>query len=153
MKASTFFLGLTTGLVAGAATTLFSTPQSGKELRTSMKTTSSDWKEKLADVKEKIDKLKESVSELTTEAKEQLPETMDELKKSLEKWQQETAPAKEHLQLEILAIQNSMEALEKAISKDKKDSDKEDTEKKSYIEYEDTDQDADQDSTKDSDKK
>nr|WP_316046158.1 YtxH domain-containing protein [Planococcus glaciei] len=53
MKASTFFIGLATGLAAGAAATLFSTPQSGKELRSSVKTASTDWKEKLSDVKRK----------------------------------------------------------------------------------------------------
>jgi gas vesicle protein len=129
MRASTFFMGLTTGLAAGAVAVLFSTPQSGKELRTSVKTASTDWKEKLNDVKEKANDLKESINTLTLEAKEQLPETVDGLKKSLEKWQEETAPAQEHLQLEILAIQNSMEALEKAISKNrKKDKNKQDEE-------------------------
>lgn len=121
MKASTFFLGLATGLAAGAAATLFSTPQSGKELRTSVKTTSSDWKEKLADVKEKVNGLKESIATLSAEAKTQFPATADGLKASMENWQEGTAPAKEHLQLEILAIQNSIEELQNAISKDKKD--------------------------------
>lgn len=121
MKASTFFLGLATGLAAGAAATLFSAPQSGKELRTSVKTTSSDWKEKLADVKEKINGLKDSVAALSAEAKSQFPAVADGLKASLENWQEGTAPAKEHLQLEILAIQNSIEELQNAITKDKKD--------------------------------
>lgn len=121
MKASTFFLGLATGLAAGAAATLFSTPQSGKELRTSVKTTSSDWKEKLADVKEKVNGLKESIATLSAEAKTQFPAAADGLKASMENWQEGTAPAKEHLQLEILAIQNSIEELQNAITKDKKD--------------------------------
>lgn len=121
MKASTFFLGLATGLAAGAAATLFSAPQSGKELRTSVKTTSSDWKEKLADVKEKVNGLKESIATLSAEAKTQFPAVADGLKASMENWQEGTGPAKEHLQLEILAIQNSIEELQNAISKDKKD--------------------------------
>ncbi|MGI2329426.1 YtxH domain-containing protein [Planococcus sp. YIM B11945] len=119
MKASTFFLGLATGLVAGAAATLFSTPQSGKELRTSMKSASSDWKEKLSDVKEQVNNLKESIAHLSAETKSQVPAAMDGLKNSLESWQQNTAPAKEHLQLEIMAIQKAIEELQKSISKDK----------------------------------
>lgn len=121
MKASTFFLGLATGLAAGAAATLFSTPQSGKELRTTMKSASSDWKENLADVKEKVNGLKDSIAKLTDEAKTQIPAAADGLKKSMETWQTDTAPAKEHLQLEILAIQNAIEELQNSISKDKKE--------------------------------
>lgn len=121
MKASTFFIGLATGLAAGAAATLFTTPQSGKELRTTVKSTSSDWKERLNDVKEKVNDLKESVAALSAETKSQVPAAMDELKKSMETWQHGTMPAKEHLQLEIMAIQKSIEELQKSISKDKKD--------------------------------
>ncbi|MGK7379538.1 YtxH domain-containing protein [Planococcus sp. 1R117A] len=121
MKASTFFIGLATGLAAGAAATLFSTPQSGKELRSSVKTASTDWKEKLSDVKEKVNGLKESVAKLSDEAKTTVPEATDGLKASMQEWQESTAPAKEHLQLEILAIQNAIEALQNSISKDKSD--------------------------------
>ncbi|MFC3210437.1 MULTISPECIES: YtxH domain-containing protein [Planomicrobium] len=128
MKASNFFIGLATGLAAGAAATLFSTPQSGEDLRTSVKTASSDWKEKLADVKEQVNQLKESVNHLKIEAKTQIPPAMDGLKQSMAEWQEGTAPAKEHLQLEIMAIQNAIEELQKSISKDKKE-DKDDDKK------------------------
>lgn len=135
MKASNFFIGLATGLAAGAAATLFSAPQSGEELRTSVKTASSDWKEKLADVKDQVNKLKESINTLKTEAAAQVPGAMDGLKQSMEKWQEETGPAKEHLQLEILAIQNAIEELQKTISKDKKEDDKDDTKQVKNPEY------------------
>lgn len=118
MKASTFFLGLATGLVAGAATTLFSTPQSGQEFRSSVKTSSSDWKEKVTDVKEKVNNLKEAVNHLKEQTITVVPEAADGLKASLETWKESTGPAKEHLQLEILAIQNAIEALQSSISKD-----------------------------------
>ncbi|MDQ0430235.1 gas vesicle protein [Planomicrobium stackebrandtii] len=123
MKASRFFLGLATGLAAGAATALFSAPQSGQEFRTTMKSTSSEWKEYLNELKEKVNGLKESINHLTEEAKAQLPEAVDGLKASLETWTESTAPAKEHLQLEIMAIQNAIEELQNTISKDKKDKD------------------------------
>lgn len=123
MKASRFFLGLATGLAAGAATALFSAPQSGEEFRTTMKSTSSEWKEYLNELKEKVNGLKESINHLTEEAKAQLPEAVDGLKASLETWTESTAPAKEHLQLEIMAIQNAIEELQNTISKDKKDKD------------------------------
>lgn len=123
MKASRFFLGLATGVAAGAATALFSAPQSGQEFRTTMKSTSSEWKEYLNELKEKVNGLKESINHLTEEAKAQLPEAVDGLKASLETWTESTAPAKEHLQLEIMAIQNAIEELQNTISKDKKDKD------------------------------
>lgn len=123
MKASRFFLGLATGLAAGAATALFSAPQSGQEFRSTMKSTSSEWKEYLNELKEKVNSLKESINHLTEEAKSQLPEAVDGLKASFETWTESTAPAKEHLQLEIMAIQNAIEDLQNTISKDKKDKD------------------------------
>ena len=123
MRASRFFLGLATGLAAGAATALFSAPQSGQEFRTTVKSSSSEWKEYLNELKEKVNGLKESINHLTEEAKSQLPEAVDGLKASLETWTESTAPAKEHLQLEIMAIQNAIEELQNTISKDKKDND------------------------------
>lgn len=126
MKASNFFIGLATGLATGAAATLFSTPQSGEELRTSVKSASTDWKEKLADLKEQVNQLKESINHLKIEAKTQIPPAMEGLKQSMAEWQEGTAPAKEHLQLEIMAIQNAIEELQKSISKDKKDDSEDD---------------------------
>ena len=64
MKASTFFIGLVTGVVAGSAAALFSTPQSGSELRSNVKTASSDWKDKLSEVKFQISDLKQSIARL-----------------------------------------------------------------------------------------
>lgn len=133
MKASRFFLGLATGVAAGAATALFSAPQSGQEFRTSMKSTSSEWKEYLAELKEKVNGLKESINHLTEEAKSQLPEAVDGLKASLETWTESTAPAKEHLQLEIMAIQNAIEELQKTITKDKKDDNDDNKPKKEKV--------------------
>ncbi|MBD8016421.1 YtxH domain-containing protein [Microbacterium sp. APC 3898] len=133
MRASRFFLGLATGLAAGAATALFSAPQSGQDLRTSVKSTSSEWKEYLNELKVKVNGLKESINHLTEEAKSQLPETVEGLKSSLENWTESTAPAKEHLQLEIMAIQNAIEELQNTLSKDKKDKDDDDKPKKEKV--------------------
>lgn len=145
MKASNFFIGLATGLVTGAAATLFSVPQSGEDLRTSVKTASTDWKEKMTDVKVQVNQLKESVNHLKIEAKTQIPPAMDGLKKSMAEWQEGTGPAKEHLQLEILAIQNAIEELQKSITKDKKENTEDD---KKYVKNQNSD-----DSVSEDDKK
>ena len=120
MKASTFFIGLVTGVVAGSAAALFSTPQSGSELRTNVKTASSDWKDKLSEVKFQISDLKQSIARLTKEAKTEVPQTIDELKQSVQMWQNQTGPIQENLQNEISSIQMAMEELEKSIAKHQK---------------------------------
>ena len=58
MKASTFFLGLATGTVAAAITVLYSTPKSGSELRTTVKSASTDLKEMFNDVKVESERFK-----------------------------------------------------------------------------------------------
>ena len=122
MKASTFFVGLVTGVIAGSAAVLFSTPQSGSELRSNVKTVSSDWKEKLSEVKFQISDLKQSIAGLTKEAKTEIPQTIEELKQSVHQWQMETAPMQENLQNEIASIQLAMEELEKSLAKHQKNS-------------------------------
>lgn len=120
MKASTFFIGLVTGVVAGSAAALFSTPQSGSELRSNVKTASSDWKDKLSEVKFQISDLKQSIARLTKEAQTEVPQTIDELKQSVQLWQNQTGPIQENLQNEISSIQMAMEELEKSIAKHQK---------------------------------
>jgi len=120
MKASTFFIGLVTGVVAGTATGLFSTPQSGSDLRSNVKTASSDWKERLSEVKFQISDLKESIAGLSKEAKTKVPETIDDLKQSVQKWQTQTGPIQENLQNEITSIQMALEELEKSLAKNQK---------------------------------
>jgi gas vesicle protein len=120
MKVSTFFLGLAAGSVAAAVTVLFSTPQSGNELRTSVKSASADMKEKFKDVKVRVDRLKESVSHLTKEAKETVPVAIEGIKDSVEKWQQSTEPNKDRLENEIAAIQTALEELEQTIAAQQK---------------------------------
>ena len=123
MKASTFFVGLVSGIVAGSAAVLFSTPQSGSELRSNVKTVSNDWKEKLSEVKFHISDLKQSIAGLTKEAKTEIPQTIEELKKSVQQWQTETAPIQQNLQNEIASIQMAVEELEKSLAKHQKNND------------------------------
>ena len=120
MKASTFFLGLTAGTVAAAVTVLFSTPKSGSELRTSVKSASSDMKEMFKDLKGKVDDLKQSISQLKREAKETLPVAVEGIKDSVDNWQQSTEFNKERMEEEIAAIQTALEELEQTIAAQQK---------------------------------
>lgn len=124
MKASTFLFGLAAGVFAGSAAVLFSTPQSGSELRTSVKSVSSDWKGKLSEVKYHFNDLKQSIAKLTKESKTQVPETLEELKNSVQQWQTDTAPIQENLKIEIESIQTAMEELEKSLMKHQKNTNK-----------------------------
>ena len=120
MKASTFFIGLVAGSVAAAVTVLYSTPQSGSQLRTSVKDASSDMKFLFKDVKVKVDDLKESISHLTKEAKETVPTAIDGIKDSVEEWQQSTESNRERMEKEIAAIQTALEELERNIATQQK---------------------------------
>ena len=115
MKASTFFLGLTTGAIAAAVTVLYSTPKSGSEIRSTVKTAGSDWKENFYDLKIKIGKLKGSIASLSRDAKDQIPDAVDYVKQSVGNWKESTEPTKERLEKELIAIQETLESLERSI--------------------------------------
>ena len=120
MKASTFFTGLAAGSVAAAVTVLYSTPQSGRQLRTSVKSASSDMKEVFKDLKVKVADLKESISHLKKEAQVTVPSAIEGIKDSVEKWQQSTEPNRERMEKEIAAIQTALEELEQTIAAQQK---------------------------------
>ncbi|BAQ08659.1 hypothetical protein OXB_0187 [Bacillus sp. OxB-1] len=120
MKTSTFLIGLATGAVGAAITVLFSTPQSGSELRSSVKNASTDMKEKLSDLKEKLENLKDSITHLKKEAKEVIPETIEEMKEVVSDWQQAAAPHRIRMEQEIADIQAAIEDLERSIAAQQK---------------------------------
>ncbi len=120
MKASTFFLGLVAGSVAAAVTVLYSAPQSGNELRKTVKSATIDMKVKFKDVKGCVDDLKDSIARLTHEAKEAIPIAIDGIKGSVEQWQQATEPNKERMDKEIAAIQKALEELEQSLAAQQK---------------------------------
>lgn len=120
MKASTFFVGLAAGTVAAAITVLYSTPQSGSELRSSVKSASTDMKEMFQDLKEKVSDLKVSISKLTKEAKETVPSVVEDMKDSVEQWQDVTKSNKARMEKELSAIQTALEKLEKTIAAQQK---------------------------------
>ncbi|TQR19047.1 YtxH domain-containing protein [Psychrobacillus vulpis] len=120
MKTTHFILGILTGAVVGASTVLLSTPQSGGEFRSTLKSTSLDVRDKVSDVKQQLQQLKNSITLLGKESKEVIPQTIDELKSSVAQWQNETAPIQEQLQAEITSIQQAVEELERTLPKPQK---------------------------------
>jgi len=120
MKTSTFFIGLAAGTVAAAITVLYSTPKSGSQLRTSVKSASTDMKELLIDSKEKINDLKVSITKLTAEAKKTIPGTIDDIKESIVEWQEVTEPNKQRMEKELHEIRTAIEKLEGLITEQQK---------------------------------
>lgn len=116
MKASTFFLGLAAGSLAAAVTVLYSTPKTGPEVRTTLKSASSDLKGKFKDVKGRLADLKESISQLSREMKSHIPSTVEDVKDTIEQWKHSTEPTRERLEKEVAAIQAALEDLEKTIA-------------------------------------
>ncbi|EON74189.1 YtxH domain-containing protein [Lysinibacillus sphaericus] len=116
MKAKPFLIGLTTGIVGGTIAVLFSTPQSGQQLRTTLLSNADNTKDKLQDIKYQAGNVKQSVNSLTNEAKNNIPKIINELKQSITKFTEEIEPTKNNLQQEIESLQNSISEIEKNIA-------------------------------------
>ncbi len=116
MKAKPFLIGLTTGIVGGAIAVLFSTPQSGQQLRANLRANAEITKDKLFDVKQQVDTVKQSVSSLTNEVKNNIPQIINDLKQTISTFTEEIEPSKNNLQQEIEALQNSINEIEKNVA-------------------------------------
>ena len=127
MKAKPFLIGLTAGIVGGTIAVLFSTPQSGQQLLSTLKSSTDCTKERFQDVKLQANNVKDSVNSLTNEAKNNIPKIINELKQSIYTFSTEIEPTKNNLQQEIEALQNSISVIEKNIAQytDKKNNSQE----------------------------
>ncbi|KIL47332.1 YtxH domain-containing protein [Jeotgalibacillus campisalis] len=110
--------GILVGLIAGAASTLLSAPQSGKELRGSIKHTKDNWSDHMLEVQMNLQQVKESIQQVSKEGKDSLQTVVSELKESIQAWKSESDPAINNLQDELAAIQATMEELERSLNQD-----------------------------------
>ena len=115
MNAKIFLLGLTTGAIGGAAAVLFSTPQSGSQLRQNIANNTYNAKLKLADVKYEAHNVMQSVSALKSEVQNNIPTIINEMKESITLFTQDIQPETEKLLQEIESLQNSINEIEKII--------------------------------------
>ena len=116
MKASTFLFGLTTGLLGSAAAVLLTTPQSGKELRSTLKTGKNIVNEQVKDLSHHVTNIKNSINNIKSEVKVAVPAVLEDTKSSISVWQEETAPIQQHLQQEISSLQSSVEQIQQQIN-------------------------------------
>lgn len=119
MKAKSFLLGVATGIVSGMAVMLFSTPQSGAQLRQSISSNTDNAKSKLQDVQKELNQVKQSISTLTAEARNNIPSIINELKENLINFKKEIEPETINLKQEIEKLQNSINEIEQNISSNK----------------------------------
>ncbi|MEG0385330.1 MAG: YtxH domain-containing protein [Solibacillus sp.] len=115
MKTKTFLIGLSAGLVGGAAAILLSTPQSGMQLRQNITTNLASAKSKLTDLTSEIGNVKQSISALSSVAQNNMPSIINDLKVSLTQFKQEIEPEALTLKQEIEKLQNSISEIEKNI--------------------------------------
>ncbi|MGE7024038.1 YtxH domain-containing protein [Solibacillus cecembensis] len=115
MKTKTFLIGLSAGLVGGAAAILLSTPQSGTQLRQNITTNLASAKSKLTDLTSEIGNVKQSISALSSVAQNNMPSIINDLKVSLSQFKQEIEPEALTLKQEIEKLQNSISEIEKNI--------------------------------------
>ena len=119
MNAKSFLIGLTAGIVSGAAVVLFSAPQSGEQLRNKIASNTMSAKLKFQDVKSNAQNVKESISTLITEAQNNIPSIINEMKDNLASFKEEIEPETLKLKQEIEGLQNSIKEIEKNIPSDK----------------------------------
>lgn len=116
MKAKPFLIGLATGIIGGTVAVLFSTPQSGQQLRSTLKQNADQTKGMLLDVKQQVGTVKYSVNTLTNEVKNNIPQIINDLKQTITTFTEEIEPNKNNLQQELDALQNSISEIEKNIA-------------------------------------
>ncbi|MEB2301339.1 YtxH domain-containing protein [Lysinibacillus xylanilyticus] len=116
MKAKPFLFGLGAGIIGGTIAVLFSTPQSGQQLRANLRSNAGSTKDKLLDVKQQVGTVKQSVHSLTDEIKNNIPLIINDLKQTITTFTEEIEPSKNNLQQEIEALQNSISEIEKNVA-------------------------------------
>ncbi|MCM3388615.1 YtxH domain-containing protein [Ureibacillus chungkukjangi] len=125
MRAKPFLIGLSAGVVGGLTTIIFTTPQSGKQIRSSIVQNTKIAKTNLEEIKHHSSSVKDSILTLKNEVKNNIPEIMNQLKESISKFNQDIEPDTAKLKEEIDGLQKSIIEIENNLSdlnnKQKKD--------------------------------
>jgi len=116
MKIKQFFYGLVLGGIAAGVSTLLTAPQSGKEVRTSLKENKDLWKSQLADLKKSLTELKAVSVVASREAKAQTSIFLQETKNSINTWKEDIYPHQEELKEEITEIEAAIQQLEASLA-------------------------------------
>jgi gas vesicle protein len=116
MKAKSLTYGLIIGGVIGSISSLLSTPSSGRELRSQIKSKKEDWSQVFEEMKVHLGELKDSINTLSQEGKDTVQQISKDLQASVKQWQASTEPNNQKLQQEIQLIQSKIEELESSLN-------------------------------------
>lgn len=111
MYLKTFIIGVGTGLIAGAATVLLTTPQSGKDLKISLKDRKDGVDSLKVEFQERIQSIKQSIDTIKSEIQETVPSVIEDVKLSVSKFQEDSAPNQQQLQIHLADLQKSAEEI------------------------------------------
>ncbi len=101
MRAKPFFIGLTAGVIAGITTAIFTTPQTGNQLRMNIATTSKNLKTTMSQLNNQINDIKNGISTLTNEVKITIPQILFDVKNSISQFTQDIQPSSQNLKEEL----------------------------------------------------
>lgn len=115
MKVKSLLLGFVVGGTVSAAATLLSTPTSGKELRSNLKTQTNEWKEMFAQLAQDSMRLKDQLAETSKEGTALVKNLTKEMKKSVEEWKVAVEPHQDNIHDYLEQIEASLKELEDKI--------------------------------------
>ena len=116
MNIKSSLLGLAVGIVGGATAMLLSTPQSGKDVRQSLKSTKDASQEVGNELQQRFSSLKDAVNMIKSEIQTTVPTVISDVKTSVQIFQQDTAPIQNRLKGNIEAASQSANELGQAAS-------------------------------------
>ncbi|GAA0314056.1 hypothetical protein GCM10008967_00700 [Bacillus carboniphilus] len=115
MKIRSLITGVLVGGLIGSATVLFTTPTSGREVRTSLKNGTKEWGSLVKDVQNKASNVKTDVLKLVSEGKKAAGIVQNQMKPSIQQWKNSLDPQMEEFRKEMEEIQKQFQHLEQSI--------------------------------------
>ncbi|MCT2535568.1 YtxH domain-containing protein [Aquibacillus koreensis] len=110
-------LGFLVGGAVGATATLFSTPKSGKQLRTDLKVKSEELAGLVDKMKDEGKLLTEQIANTSKEGAALIKELSADVKTSLESWRNTIEPHQKNIQKHLAQIEESLKELEEKTKK------------------------------------
>lgn len=114
-RGKSLLLGLLVGGTIGAASTLLSTPTSGKDLRFKIRKQSREWRELLDGLKNEGLRLKNQISDTSKEGIALMKNLTIEMKQSIEQWRKTVEPHQENIHEYIAQIEENLKELEEKV--------------------------------------
>ncbi len=116
-KFQQYTAGFLIGTLAGGLVVLFSTPQSGKELRRRLIDMKNKFKQTSSQLKDDVASLKHNIIQLQTESKKALQTVGGDLKDAITNWKEVNDPVIRSLKTDIEALKEKAEKAAKEMNR------------------------------------